>query len=103
MTTSLDEQEHQPGQEWSLLGCPIVGIIELISWWRLVTNVVPKLFQQVSIWRQWTEAHEDGHAQFSHSGTDVTESVQLEEGEGGWAMLLKNHHFHQEEIESETS
>ena len=72
--------EHQPGQEQSLLGCPSVGIIELTSWWRLVTNVVPKLFQQVSILGQWTEAHEDGHAQFSHSGTDVTESVQLEEG-----------------------
>ena len=72
--------EHQPGQEWSLLGCPIVGIIELISWWRLVTNVVPKLFQQVSVWGLWTEAHGDGRARFSHSGTDVMESVQLEEG-----------------------
>lgn len=72
--------EPQPGQKRSLLGCPIVRIIELTSWWRLVTNVVPKLFQQVSIWGQWTEAHEAGRAQFSHSSTDVMESVQLEEG-----------------------
>ena len=72
--------ERQPRQERSLLGCPIVRITELTSWWRLVTKVVPILFQQVSSWGQWAEAHEDGRAQFSHSGTDVMESVQLEKG-----------------------